>query len=81
MIHRREFITLLGGAVAAWPVGTNAQQGAIPIIGFVGASNATLASERVHVFPNGCVSWDGMKAEMSQSSIAGLRAIPNARRR
>jgi putative tryptophan/tyrosine transport system substrate-binding protein len=52
-MRRRDFITLLCGAAATWPVGARAQQPAMPVIGFLGSSSAQVSVKNLEAFNKG----------------------------
>jgi putative ABC transport system substrate-binding protein len=52
-VRRRDFITLVGGAAAGWPLSARAQQPAMPVIGFLRSTSLAVSKPMIAGFRQG----------------------------
>jgi hypothetical protein len=75
-MRRREFITLVGGAAAAWPLAARAQQAAMPVIGFLDSRSPEALTDRLRGFRQGLAETD---VEGDNAAIDGCLKLTGCR--
>jgi putative ABC transport system substrate-binding protein len=66
-LRRRQFITLLGGAAAAWPIAARAQQPVMPVVGLLSGRSPKDSVANVIAFQRGLGElgyFDGQNVEI-----------------
>ena len=76
-MRRREFITLLGGAAAAWPLAARAQQPAMPVVGFLRSDALADAADLVTAFRQGLKKTVISKAKTSRLNSDAAEGQPD----
>src|SRR6478672_13883952 len=78
-MRRREFISFLSGAATAWPLAANAQQPAMPVVGFVHSQLADTYGDRLRAFRQGLA--DAGYVEGRNVAVEWRQARPRRDRR